>query len=391
MKKTIQEINEKILSGKAVAVTAEEIIDLVDKDGMEKTFERVDVVTTGTFSPMCSSGVFLNFGHDDPPIKMNKTLLNGVPAYAGLAAVDAFLGAGELAEDYHGDDLYGGAHVIESLLKGEEVDLYATGSVTDCYPGRECHYKITLDSINEAIMFNPRNCYQNYAAAVNGSQRTIYTYMGILYPNFKNMNYATSGQLSPLLNDPNYRTIGVGTKIFLGGAQGHIAWNGTQFKTNVERLENGIPVAPAATLTLIGDLKEMSAEFIQSAVMERYGVSIYIGMGLPIPLLDMDILKNVCVRDEEIFTTIVDYSVPKLDKPTYGRIDYKSLKSGSVELNGKKVRTAPMSSLPKARKIAQTLKEWIMAGDFTLTEPVRMFPENTSLKNLVRNGGGKDE
>jgi uncharacterized protein (DUF39 family) len=391
MKKTIQEINERILSGKAVAVTAEEIIDLVDKNGFEKTFAEVDVVTTGTFSPMCSTGVFLNFGHNDPPIKMNKTTLNGVAAYAGLAAVDAYLGAGELAEDYHGDDMYGGAHVIEALLKGEEIDLYATGAVTDCYPGKECSHKITLDSINEAIMFNPRNCYQNYAAAVNGSDKTIYTYMGILYPKFKNMNYATSGQLSPLLNDPTYRTIGVGTKIFLGGAQGHIAWNGTQFKTAVERLENGIPVGPAATLSLIGDLKEMSAEYIQSAVFERYGVSIFVGMGLPIPLLDMDILKGVCVRDEEIFTTIVDYSVPNLEKPTYGRIDYKSLKSGTVELFGTKVRTAPMSSIPKARKIAQTLKEWIMAGEFTLVEPVRMFPENTSLNSLGPSGGGKHE
>ncbi len=391
MKKTIAEINEKILSGRAVAVTAEEIIDMVEKDGLEKTFEHVDVVTTGTFSPMCSSGVFLNFGHNDPPIKMNKTLLNGVPAYAGIAAVDAYLGAAELAEDYHGTDLYGGAHVIEALLKGEEIELYATGAVTDCYPAKECLHKITLDSINEAIMFNPRNAYQNYAAAVNSSDRTIYTYMGILYPHLKNLNYATSGQLSPLLNDPFCRTVGVGTKIFLGGAQGHVAWQGTQFKSDVERSELGIPYAPAATLSLIGNLKEMSSDFIQAAIMERYGVSLFVGMGIPIPLLDMEMLRQVAVRDEDIYTTIVDYSVPELNKPNFGRIDYKSLKSGTIELNGVKVRTAPLSSIPKARKIAQILKDWIHQGEFTLVEPVRMFPQDAKLKSLGTSRGGHHE
>lgn len=383
MKRTISEINEKIRRGQAVAVTAEEIIDMVEKDGAEKTLAKVDVVTTGTFSPMCSSGVFFNFGHNDPPMKMNKTTLNGVNAYAGIAAVDAYLGAAELKEGLRKDEpLYGGANVIESLLRGEEVKLDATGYVTDCYPGKECHHTLTLDSINEAIMFNPRNAYQNYAAAVNGSNKTIYTYMGILYGNYKNMNYATSGQLSPLLNDPLYRTIGVGTKIFLGGAQGFVAWQGTQFNAVKERKDNGVPVGPAGTLSLIGNLKEMSPDYIQAAIMARYGVSMYVGMGIPIPLLDEEILKNVCIKDEDIYTTIVDYSVGRLDKPSHGLIDYKSLKSGQVSFMGKEVKTAPMSSMRKAREIAETLKDWIHQGTFILTEPSRLFPLDASLSHL---------
>lgn len=383
MQRTIADINEKIRRGQAVAVTAEEIIDMVEKDGPKKTLETVDVVTTATFSPMCSSGVFFNFGHHDPPMKMNKTSLNGVSAYAGIAAVDAYLGAAQLKDGLGPDDpLYGGANVIEALLKGEEVDLRAQGYVTDCYPGREARHTISLDSINEAIMFNPRNAYQNYAAAVNGSDKTIYTYMGILHPHYRNMSYATSGQLSPLLNDPFYKTVGVGTKIFLGGAQGYVAWQGTQFNGAKERGENGIPLGPAGTLSLIGDLKEMSPDFIQAAMLTRYGVSLYVGMGLPIPLLNEDILKEVCVRDEDIKTTIVDYSVGSIDKPTHGLIDYASLKSGKVSLFGREVKTSPMSSLRKARQIAQLLKDWIQAGDFTLTEASRSFDVSASLSNL---------
>lgn len=386
MKRTVQEINEKIRSGRAVAVTAEEIIDRVEQDGEEKVLREVDVVTTGTFSPMCSSGVLFNFGHNDPPIKMNRTLLNGVPAYAGLAAVDAYLGATELREGPTGDGLYGGAHVIEELLAGREVELWASGAMTDCYPARECRHRISLESINEAIMFNPRNAYQNYAAAVNGSDRILYTYMGVLFPHCKNMHYATSGQLSPLLNDPYCRTVGVGTRIFLGGTAGYVAWNGTQFKSRVERTDNGVPVAPAATLALIGNLKEMSPAYIQAAVMERYGVSLFVGMGVPIPLLDREMLRQVCVRDEEIFTTIVDYGVPALEKPTYGRVSYAQLKSGQVELRGQTVRTASLSSIPKAREIARILKEWIEAGRFTLSEPLQPFPEDAAVQHLGESG-----
>ena len=80
---------------------------------------------------------------------------------------------------------------------------------------------IRLADMNEAVLFNMRNAYQNYNVAVNLSDRVLYTYMGVLQPRMRNANYCTAGQLSPLLNDPLYRTIGVGTRIFLGGGR---AW-----------------------------------------------------------------------------------------------------------------------------------------------------------------------
>lgn len=133
VEKSYAEINEKIKKGTAVVVTAEEIIDIVQEKGMEKTVSEVDVVTTGTFGTMCSSGAFLNFGHSKPRIKMNKAYLNGVPAYAGIAAVDAYIGATALPESdpdnrvYPGRFLYGGGHVIEDLVAGKDIKLEAFG------------------------------------------------------------------------------------------------------------------------------------------------------------------------------------------------------------------------------------------------------------------------
>jgi len=380
VKKSFEEINEKIKKGTVVVVTAEEVIDIAREKGIKETAKYVDVVTTATFGPMCSSGAFLNFGHADPPIRMAEIELNNVTAYAGLAAVDAYIGATEPSKDRGME--YGGAHVICDLIEGKKVRLKAKSYGTDCYPRKEIDTYITKDLINEAYLFNPRNCYQNYNAAINTSDRILYTYMGVLKPNMGNINYSTSGELSPLLKDPHLRTIGIGTKIFLAGAVGYVAWQGTQFLTGVPRSEIGIPFSPAATLAVIGDLKQMNTEYIKPAVFEKYGTSLYVGIGIPIPVLDEDLMVNLAVENKDIFTNIVDYSVPHRSRPSLGKVSYAELRSGTITLNGKKIPTAPLSSLSKARQIAAELKKWIQQGKFTLQEPIKSFDEVDKLKTL---------
>lgn len=378
--RTYDEINEKIRNGDAVVFTAEEFKQLADEQGIKKAAERVDVVTTGTFSPMCSSGVFLNFGHSDPPIKMSRVWLNDVPAYAGLAAVDAYLGATELCEG--GKCEYGGAHVIEGLVSGREIRLKAAGCRTDCYPAEWIETSVDKNSLNECILFNPRNAYQNYSAATNSMGETLYTYMGTLLPRFGNITYSTSGELSPLLNDPLLRTIGVGTRIFFGGAQGFVAWNGTQHNPEKPRSENGTPVGPGCTLSLIGDLKAMNSSFIKAAVFHNYGVSLFVGVGIPIPVLDDEMALFLAVRDRDIQTHLVDYGVPRRSRPSLKIVNYEQLKSGALLLDGRKIPTAPLSSMYKAREISSILKTSIMHGEFLIQEPVFPLPGLGSVKPL---------
>lgn len=381
MAKTFAEINEKIKNGEAVVVTAEEVIDLVRKKGEKRVAKEVDVVTTATFGPMCSSGALLNFGHTDPPIKMQKVWLNDVPAYAGVAAVDAYIGATELSETRGME--YGGAHVIEDLISGKKVKLKAISYGTDCYPRKEVESYITLNSINQAVLFNPRNAYQNYSVATNSSNRTLYTYMGVLLPNFGNANYCNCSQLSPLINDPLYRTIGVGTRIFLGGTQGYIAWEGTQHNPLQKRdKKTKVPIAPAGTLCLIGNLKQMSRDFLRAAIFQKYGVTLFVGVGIPIPMLDEEMAHFVSISDEDIYTVVVDYSVPRRERPILGKVSYKELRSGEIIIDGRRIPTAPLSSLFKAREIARILKEWIKKGKFFLQEPIQRLPLDEEFKSL---------
>jgi len=375
--KTYEEINRRLKSGKAVVLTAEEVSKMALEMSPEEIVEKVDVVTAATFGAMCSSGAIINFGHASPPIRMEKIRLNGVPCYEGLAAVDSYIGATACDPD---NPSYGGAHVIQDLLEGKDVILEAWAKGTDCYPRKHIKTKININTINEFILFNPRNAYQNYNVAVNSTTKMIHTYMGTLLPNLRNATYSTSGELSPLLNDPDFRTIGIGTRIFLGGTQGFVVWPGTQFHTTRQKNELGIPITNAATLAVMGNLKEMSSNYIQAATFEKYGVSMFVGIGIPIPILDVDLAKKVSVNNSQIETSVLDYGTAGM--PKLGQVTYEELRSGAIKIDGKKIRTAPVSSLAKARKIALELKEWLLAGEFEISKPVQLLPKNTSLNSL---------
>lgn len=368
--RTIDEINSKIKNGDAQILTAEEMKKLVESSGVKVAFKEVDVVTTGTFGAMCSSGAIINLGHSDPPIKIDKALINDVPICHPGAAVDLYIGATAMSETQSYE--YGGGHLIEDLVKGKEVELRATALGTDCYPRTQLKTNLTKDDLNQFYLLNFRNCYQHYNCAVNSRDETIYTYMGKLQPRIRNATYSGAGELNPLMNDPDYETIGIGTRIFLGGTQGYVIGEGTQHEA---KSQNG-------TLMVRGNAKKMNPEFLRGASFTRYGTTLYVGIGIPIPILNEGLAQKTAIRDEEIFTNVVDYGVPHRDRPKLAKVSYKELKSGAITVEGKKIRVSSLSSLKTARKIATTLKEWISQGDFFLSAPVERLPLDTVFKPM---------
>lgn len=381
--KTYEEINSRIKSGEAVVVTAEEMVGIVRSKGPELAAREIDIVTTGTFAPMCSSGMFFNFGQMVPTIKASKVWINKVPAYAGLAAVDAYLGVTEPCEDdplnkiYPGEFRYGGGHVIEDLLRGKKLLLEAKAYGTDCYAARKMKKEVGLADLPYALLCNPRNGYQNYNCAINLSEKAVYTYMGMLKPHCRNANYCSAGELSPLLNDPLYKTIGMGTRIFLGGGIGYVTWHGTQHNPHAPRTAGGVPRRPAGTIMVQGDLKQMSPDWLRGVSILGYGNTLAVGLGIAIPVLNSEMAAYTGVSDEEIFTQVVDYGHDYTHgiARNYGEVSYAQLKSGTIEVNGKEVQTAPLSSIVKAREIAETLKEWISSAKFFLNRPAQTLPD----------------
>ncbi|MFP4296885.1 MAG: homocysteine biosynthesis protein [Spirulinaceae cyanobacterium] len=384
--RTIAEINDKIRQSRAVVWTVEEAKAKAAEMGVKAAAKQVDVIVTGTFEPMESTGAMINLGHTDPPMKIRSCWIDDVPAYAGLGAVDLYLGATmtpepsiegvEVIETRESAPLRGGGHAIEDLIAGKPVSLRARGQVTDCYPRATLDTTITQDTINQFYLFNPRNLYQNFIVGVNGGDRVLYTYLGPLHPRLSNAVYSNPGAISPLFNDPDLDLIGIGSRIFLGGGVGYIAWEGTQHFPLQKRLPNRTPIGPAATLALIGDAKQMQSRWVRGCYFKNYGPSIMLGVGIPFPVLHEEAIARALVKDEEIVAPVVDFSIPRRVRPTFGLVTYAQLKSGKIQLEGKTTRTAPLASIPLSRQVAAELKSWILNGQFTLSEPVAPLPRD---------------
>jgi L-aspartate semialdehyde sulfurtransferase len=375
MIQTISEINSKIQKGTAKVLTASELKKLVIEVGVSEAANQVDVITTGTFEPMESSGAIMNLGHTDPPIRIRSCKIDGVQAYAGFGAVDLYLGATQETES--GDDTTinrGGGHVIADLIAGKSLSLKAIGQPNDCYPRAAFETSISKEQLNQFYLFNPRNLYQNFVVGVNSSEQAMYTYLGILQPRLGNAVYANPGAISPLWNDPDLQLVGIGTKIFMGGGIGYIAWEGTQHFPLQKRLENHTPVGPAATVALIGDAQQMTSEWVRGCYFRNYGASLMLGVGVPLPVIDPEVVVRAAVQDHEIIAPVIDFSIPRRVRPTFGSATYAQLKSGKIMISGTSVRTAPLASIYLANQVAETLKQWIVAGQFLLTEPIAHLP-----------------
>jgi uncharacterized protein (DUF39 family) len=264
------------------------------------------------------------------------------------------------------------------LVGGKSIVYTAFAYGTDCYPLKKREESLALKDFNDAVLFNPRNGYQNYNVAVNLSDKIIYTYMGVLRPRAGNANYCSAGQLSPLLNDPLYRTIGIGTRLFVGGGVGYVCWPGTQHNPAVPRGKNKVPRGAAGTLGVIGDLKGMSSQWLRGVSFTGYGTTLAVGLGVPIPILDEEMVAFTSIRDEDIWTRVVDYShdYPQGTGKVLGEVNYGELKSGKIHFLDKNIPTGGLSSYLKAREVAETLKKWILKGKFYLTDPVAPLPSS---------------
>ncbi len=140
------------------------------------------------------------------------------------------------------------------------------------------------------------------------------------------------------------KTIGIGTKIYLVGGIGYVAWQGTRHAPNVLRSENGVPRRPAGTLAIIGDLKQMNSRWLVGTSMVGYGCTITVGIGVPIPILSEEILRYTTITDEEIFAAIVDYSdsYPNMKPDILGEVSYVQLKAGLIVVQGRELPAAPL-------------------------------------------------
>jgi len=220
-------------------VTAEEMVEFVRDKGTKVAAEQVDVVTTGTFGPMCSSGMFVNLGHSKPRIKIGggTCTLNDVPVTPGSRRRCVSWRDGHTDDDPR-NQVYPGVPlrrrtVIEDFVAGKNIRLEATSYGTDCYPRKKIETYINKGLVNEAYIYNPRNCYQNYNVAVNVGNRVIHTYLGVLKPGLAMLIIAAAASCRHCSRTPRTgRSVSERERFW---AAAWVTWPGTAHSTTPAR------------------------------------------------------------------------------------------------------------------------------------------------------------
>lgn len=376
-RRTIGEINQKIKSGRVVVLTAGEMVGLVRREGVKSAARQVDVVTTGTFAPLSSAGLFASYPQPRPRVNARRVELNGVAGYCGLAAAEFFLGAAEpLADDplnrnFPGEFRYGGGHVIEDLIAGREVELKVEGYGQSCHPGASLHRMITLADLPTASLFCPAAGMSAAVCGVNASDSTLYSVLGALKPRMGAAAFCSAGELSPLLKDPDQRTMGPGSRLFLGGGVGMVVGPGLRWQPWPPDPPVAQPDQARLSLMLVGRLDQMSADWAMGNGFQGYGSALALGIGCPIPILDEDMAAAAGRSNENIKLKVVDLAsdFPTGSRRSLGEVSMAELMSGSFELNGRRIAAAPLSSVIRAQKICSILKDWIGRQGFLIGRP----------------------
>jgi putative methanogenesis marker 16 metalloprotein len=309
--RTIADINERLRRGEAVVLTAQEFKTEVRR-GHRFAVGEVDVVTTATRGVM--SGTAAMFG---VPVagrgvfaRAARAWLNGVEGFPGPAPNER-LGRVDLmvygtAPSRDAPARYGGGHLFRDLLEGQEVEVEVR---TD--EGATLRRRATLRDFDFARMYNPRNAYRNYMAFGNfrggPALPTIFGFRPMAAGS--GVTVVGSGELNPLQNDPDLRTIQVGTRVLVNGAPGLVVGAGTG------------STGARPNLSVVADMLPMDPRYA-GGVVTSAGVEVLNSVAIPIPVLTEATLRDLAAAlDERIPLPVADVSdrVPLADV-TYGDV-----------------------------------------------------------------------
>lgn len=378
MNRTYEKINDKIKTGNVQVLTAFEAKAYIKEKGIKSFFENVDIVICSSFEMHTNALLCLSFGQTDPLIYFSCAYINNVSAYP-TGPVDLVLPMITPSLD---NPEYSGAHVLEELVSGKDLHFKAQGKNLEVFQNKEFETWFNLKNLNVCRLFVNQAINQNSILATNSGDKDINSNMGTLLANLENSTFNSSSYLNPLVNDPFCKTIGIGTKISVAGANGFITGFGSNHNPKQKRNEYGIPIGGGITLSCVSDVEGMNPRWVRGGYLKSFGPVLYLGIAVPIPVLNIEIAEYLSITDDKIHTTIVDYSIPRRTKPTFGQCTYSELRTSTVVINNKPTLAAPLVSMAWSIEVANALKNNILAKSFYLAEPIKSVNMDVMSKKL---------
>lgn len=384
--RTPEQLAERQRRGELRVRLAAEFRQLVAEAGLAEAYGATDVVVAADAGFSDQASLVLHLGPTDPPIRLRDPLIDGVAAQAGGAAADLVLpigGGGAVAGGAAGEvGRRSGAQVLASLLAGGRVELSSAGEVTPLQPRRELHTQLDLERIGSGRLLLHRGIVENGLVALSSAEGVLRTVWGPVLGPFAQALYTCGGADSIGLAMPGLSLLGPGSPVLVGGAIGWVMGSGSAHQPEPRRLPSGHARTPGAVAALCADLHDLDPRWLRACHFEGCGSALLVVVAAPIPLLDGHIAAQAACADNALEAPVLDVSIPRRIKPSFGGVSYAALKAGSIEVNGRRMPALPSHSPRLAREGALDLAERLRSGRFPLRPPLLPLSPRPALRPL---------
>ena len=351
----------------------------VGEVGLAEAYADTDVVVAAN-AEFSDQGVLqLSLGPTDPPIRLRDPQLGGVAAMAAGAGSDLLLPIGSGPAEA---SRRGGSHVLADLVAGGSVTLDAIGEVTPLQPRRDLHTKVNLERIGVGRLLLQRGIVENGVVAVSSAEGVLRSAYGPLLGPYTNGLYGCRGADSIGLAMPGLHSLGPGSAVLVAGAVGWVLGSGSGHQPRPRRLPSGHARTPGAVAAISVDLDDLKPQWIRPCFIEGHGSALLVAIAAPIPLINGRVALQAATGNDRLEAPVLDVSIPRRIKPSFGGVPYSNLISGRIQVDGRWIPVAPAHSPRLAAEVEEELIERLRNGRFPLRLPVRPLSDRPALVPL---------
>jgi len=337
--------------------------------GLEAAYDQTDVVVAATADFTSHASLSLSLGPSDPPIRLRDPQLGGVAAMAGGAGTDLVLPVA-------------GVRLLAEWLAGRAVELTASGEGTPLFPRRELHAALHLDDIGSGQLLLPRAIAENGVVAVSSAEGLLHTPYGALLGPWAQALYTCSGADSIGLAMPGLALLGPGSPVLVAGAVGWVVGPGGAHQPRPRRLASGHARTPGAVAAVCVDLHGLQGRWLRAGWLEGQGDVLLVAIAAPVPLIDGPTAVGAATSNRALEAPVLDVAIPRRLKPSFGGVSYSALRTGWIEVEGRRLRALPAHTPRLAMEIGAELALQLEEGRFPLRLPLRPLGQRPGLRPL---------
>ena len=369
--RTESALQELQRSGDLLVRSAADYRCLVMEQGLEQAYRQTHVVVASNAEFSQQASLLLHLGPTDPPMRIRSFRLGEAEGHGGHGSTDLLLPIDQ-----------GGAQALEALLRGETLPFSASGSGGSQQPRLELESRLGLEQIGAGRLLLHRGIAENGVVALSSREGLTATPWGPVLGPFASALYSCGGAGSIGLTMPQLRLLGPGSPVLVAGAIGWVSGAGSGHNPQARRTPEGLALQPGACCALEVDLHRLQPRWLRATRLEGGGSGLLVAVAAPVPLLDAAAARAAASGDAELEAPVLDYGIPRRVRPSFGRVSYAQLHTGTLPLQERSLRCAPAHSPRLAAEIAAALVEQLQAGQFPLRLPLQPLPQRAALLPL---------